>query len=218
MKRPNAFTLIELLVVIAIIAILAGFALPIFARAQEKAKAQSCMNNLNQLGKGFIQYLNDSDDSMFSLLSAGDDTWPKVMQRKYVNGWAVYRSPFDKVTTERPKDESGNVPISYGINEKLFDTLKSRWTVPTSKLIFAAPAVDKTAKGNNIKWQGDAYATQNTKVTAGGTEGFGTHLERDMFNVLFADAHTEQMTCKNFSDNSSLNGQERWDPLFERPE
>jgi prepilin-type N-terminal cleavage/methylation domain-containing protein len=218
MKRPNAFTLIELLVVIAIIAILAAFAIPVLTKAQERARAQSCMNNLNQLGKGFIQYLNDSDDSMFSLLSAGDDTWPKVMQRKYVNGWAVYRSPFDKVTTQRPKDETGNVPIGYGINGRLFDTLKSRWVSPTSKLIFAAPAVDKGSRDNAIKWQSDAYSTQNCRVTPGGTEGFGTHTERDMLNVLFADAHTEQMTCKNFSDISSLNGQERWDPMFERPE
>ena len=119
MKRHNAFTLIELLVVIAIIAILAGFALPVFARAQERARAQNCMNNLNQLGKGFVQYLNDSDDSMFSIKSTGDDTWPKVLQRKYVTGWQTFRSPFDKVTNERPKDESGNVPISYGINEQL---------------------------------------------------------------------------------------------------
>lgn len=216
MKRPNAFTLIELLVVIAIIAILAGFALPVFAKAQEKAKAQNCMNNLSQLGKGFVQYLNDSDDSMFSLNSTGDDTWPKLMQRKYVSGWAVYRSPFDKVTTERPKEESGNVPISYGINEKLFDTLKSRWVAPSSKLIFAAAAVDTASKGNSIKWKSDAFANQNCKISAGGTEGFGTHLDRSMLNVLFADAHTEQMTCKTFSDNSTQNGKERWDPMFER--
>lgn len=96
MKRHNAFTLIELLVVISIIAILAGFALPIFARSQERAKAQNCMNNLNQLGKGFVQYLNDSDDSMFSIKSTGDDTWPKVLQRKYVTGWQTFRSPLTR--------------------------------------------------------------------------------------------------------------------------
>lgn len=216
MKRHNAFTLIELLVVIAIIAILAGFALPIFAKAQERARAQNCMNNLNQLGKGFVQYLNDADDSMFSIKSTGDDTWPKVLQRKYVTGWQTFRSPFDKVTPERPKEESGNVPISYGINEKLFDTLKSRWVAPTSKLIFAAAAVDKTP-GSVIKWQSDAFATQNCKITGGGQAGgFGTHLERDMLNVLFADAHTEQITVKTFGDMESENGKERWDPMYER--
>ena len=82
MKRTNAFTLIELLVVISIIAILAAFALPVLMKSMERARAVECANNLNQLGKGFIQFLNDSDDAMFSIQSSGDDAWPKVMQRK----------------------------------------------------------------------------------------------------------------------------------------
>ncbi len=216
MKRTNAFTLIELLVVISIIAILAAFALPVLMKSMERARATECANNLNQLGKGFTQFLMDSDDSMFSIQGTGDDAWPKVMQRKYVQGWKVYRSPFDKVTDVRPKDETGNVPVSYGINEKLFDTLKSKWKPPTSKLIFAAPAVQKTP-GKTIRWEADAFSNQNCKVKAGGgSEGFGTHQERDTLNVLFADAHTAPMSCKDFSDESSENGKERWDPTFER--
>jgi prepilin-type N-terminal cleavage/methylation domain-containing protein/prepilin-type processing-associated H-X9-DG protein len=216
MKRSNAFTLIELLVVIAIIAILAAFALPVFNQAREKGNATSCMNNLNQLGKGFVQYLNDSDDSMFSSRSGGDDSWPKVMQRKYVQGWKAFRSPFDKPTESRPKDETGSVAISYGINDKLFDTLKSTWKAPSSKLIFAGPAVQKTP-GSTIKWQSDAFSNQNCKINGSGGGGdFGTHGSRQDLNILFADAHTESMTCKKFSETSSQDGQERWDPTYER--
>ena len=216
MKRKNAFTLIELLVVISIIAILAAFALPALLKSMEKARATEDANNLNQLGKGFVQYLNDSDDSMFSMKSSGDDTWAKVMQRKYVQGWKAYRSPFDKPTDARPKTEEGSVPISYGINEKLFDTLKSKWKAPQSTLIFAGPAVEKTT-GKQIKWQSDAFSTQNCNIkSSGGTEGFGTHQERETVNVLFADAHTEAMSCKAFSDNSSVpKGKQRWDPDYE---
>ncbi len=59
MKR--GFTLIELLVVIAIIAILAAILFPVFARAREKAKSQSCLSNVKQLGLGCIMYASDYD-------------------------------------------------------------------------------------------------------------------------------------------------------------
>lgn len=69
------FTLIELLVVIAIIAILAAILLPVLQKAQEKAKASYCMNNLRQIGLASNMYATDNNDYL-CWPNWGDDASP----------------------------------------------------------------------------------------------------------------------------------------------
>jgi len=218
MKKTHAFTLIELLVVISIIAILAGFALPVFSSAMERSRATEDKNNLSGLGKGIIQYLNDADDTMFSLDSAGGETWPVLLQSKYVTDWKAFRSPFDKVTPDRPKADGVNptIPVSYGLSQKVFGTFKGKWRNSDSQVILAAPAVDPGGAGKTVKFAADAFSTSNVKISpAGGGINLGTHQGRQAINVLFADAHVEQIDWINYVRQQTEIEKMRWDPMYE---
>ncbi|NMC81822.1 MAG: prepilin-type N-terminal cleavage/methylation domain-containing protein, partial [Armatimonadetes bacterium] len=60
-SNRKGFTLIELLVVIAIIAILAAILFPVFAKARDRAKATTCLNNMKQLSLAFLNYFEDHE-------------------------------------------------------------------------------------------------------------------------------------------------------------
>ncbi|GEM_PF-629882 len=67
----RGFTLIELLVVIAIIAILAAILFPVFARAREKARQTTCLNNQKQIATVMLMYAQDHDET----LPGADTVW-----------------------------------------------------------------------------------------------------------------------------------------------
>jgi prepilin-type N-terminal cleavage/methylation domain-containing protein/prepilin-type processing-associated H-X9-DG protein len=98
MKR--GFTLIELLVVIAIIAILAAILFPVFAKAREKARQTSCLNNQKQIVLGITMYAQDHDE----LLPTADTVWGAIS--------------LDKGILQCPTAGS-KIPIAYVYDDKL---------------------------------------------------------------------------------------------------
>jgi len=97
----SGFTLIELLVVIAIIFILAAILFPVFALAREKARQNTCLSNLKQIGTALLMYVQDYDEILPSPDHATDGPSslndPKWMDRiyPYVKNEPLYNCPSD---------------------------------------------------------------------------------------------------------------------------
>jgi prepilin-type N-terminal cleavage/methylation domain-containing protein/prepilin-type processing-associated H-X9-DG protein len=224
MKKKSAFTLIELLVVVAIIAVLAALLFPSLRAFMEKGKATDCLNNLKSIGTAVTQYMVDQQDSFFSKQSTGEDTWPKVLSRKYASkDWRSFRSPFDAATQSRPKNKDTDpIPVSYGMNEALYDTFAGKWKAPRTTLIMAAPAIQSGSTGKEIVFKTDAFSTSNVTITKGAgsgqlmDKGYGTHENRQKINVLFADGHVSPMDIHKYDDGTSEpKGVQQWDPTYD---
>ncbi len=228
MKKKSAFTLIELLVVVAIIAVLAALLFPSLTAFMERGRATDCANNLSSLGKSITQYLSDSKGTFFAKDAEKEDVWPKLINRNYTNkDWRPFRSPFDKPTSSRLKNPDADpIPVSYGINEKLFDTFEGKWKAPRSLLIMSACALQPTDTRDPL-FKTDAFSTSNVllQLPAGSGKpddnakyGHGTHERRRKINVLYADGHVAGMEIHKFEDATTEKGKQQWDPNYEEPD
>ena len=95
-----AFTLVELLVVLGIVAVLAGVAMPLYARTTQSARAAACISNLRQLGAGLGLYLADHNMKMPTLLAGRQqktDAGPVIDDtlNTYVTDPRVFACPAD---------------------------------------------------------------------------------------------------------------------------
>ena len=119
-------TLIELLVVIAIIAILAAILFPVFARAREKARQTSCLNNHKQLALGMLMYAQDYDEVFcrfnmnYYLPTAPDPSNPSWNYRDGTRGYSTWPTcilPYLKNTQifVCPSGTTLNNGVAYGL-------------------------------------------------------------------------------------------------------
>ena len=91
----KGFTLIELLVVIAIIAILAAILFPVFARAREKARQTSCLNNSKEIVLGWVMYVQDYDERLpdyYYPSAIGNQRWPALIM-PYIKNTQIFACP-----------------------------------------------------------------------------------------------------------------------------
>lgn len=215
--RRGGFTLIELLVVIAIIAILAAILFPVFAKAREKARQASCLNNLRQVGVSVLMYCEDYDGTYpqsYQDVSSGAGstfqiplTWPNRLM-PYIKNQQVYRCPSDSRTPN--VDFPGCRPIlqSYCWNRYLgIDIPEWGYWNLVSLADVTAPAQCVMLADDSSDWITAGYGGAfNTLDSPDWMEGFhakvlrGRHNEGD--NFMFADGHVKWFQKTRFTDGA----------------
>jgi len=206
--RKQGFTLIELLVVIAIIAILAAILFPVFARAREKARQTSCLNNVKEITLGMLMYVSDNDE-MYPYYAFGSYTvdpwvfWPHQLQ-PYIKNWQIYQcpsSPYRGAMTyhatyyeQRP---------SYGFTNALWQTGGG---FPESRVV--RPAEKFMCFDSNHPALGDIRAILTSASCGQWTCGANVntthvwivnHNEGD--NIGFCDGHAKWQSGNGIFDN-----------------
>jgi prepilin-type N-terminal cleavage/methylation domain-containing protein/prepilin-type processing-associated H-X9-DG protein len=190
----DAFTLIELLVVIAIIAILAAILFPVFAASREKARQIACINNLNQLGKATMQYLQDYDGyypAWYGSSRANGQGWSELLM-PYAKTDAIFACPSDSVTRDNPKAKIR----SYTMNGDWYSPDcrgLSTWTGGFSEADVQNTSgtlmyVDRWHPGNVLGSQGVSVSSSEIHLRKDGVNyGLNDHLKGT--NACFADGH-----------------------------
>jgi len=162
--RTQGFTLIELLVVISIIAILAGFAMPVFSSAQKNGRITDTLNNAKQISTALKMYAGDHDGT-YPIYSNPDDTSTAVttsnaafelLMPRYSSSKAIFankNSAWCKVTTAVTADSSNQYKVLAGQCDWVYvgglsETSDARWPLMATAF---APGTKTYKKSTAVK-------------------------------------------------------------------
>ena len=208
-ERGKGFTLIELLVVIAIIAILAAILFPVFARAREKARQTSCLNNNKQFALALLMYAQDYDEHLPPAMMynpSGSIGFPRLLH-PYTMNWNIWECPSSGWSRNFSVPDEGSFRLSYVANYYMMP-----WgDTPTS------PQYQQGANLGRIARPAEqVLIAERGNVTAWGTsDASGERVDRTVHsegaNYCFADGHAKWLQESAFlSQRQTLWGTAYW--------
>ena len=140
------FTLIELLVVIAIIAILAAMLLPALAKARDKARTISCVNNMKSIALFTMMYITDNNEWLVPRITTATGSsidWGEYKHSGnsgqpfyFSNVYFPYTTP-GKGLLRCPADSSAATLESYGIQFYLTNPVSTAFYLKQSTALKA---------------------------------------------------------------------------------
>ena len=211
MQAKKGFTLIELLVVIAIIAILAAILFPVFAKAREKARQTTCLNNMKQIGNGLMMYVQDYDETYPGWVAglcnpAGPDNL-----NPYIKNLSVWQCPSGYKGSKTTYTIDGvvqSIVVNIGVNDCMLDARPSESTwfydhvAGMSEIVTPAEFVTFADAGptSGKSWMTGASFYPPTPAY-GITCAAITSPHNDGANVGFGDGHAKWMRGEAISQH-----------------
>ncbi|MHB9022750.1 MAG: prepilin-type N-terminal cleavage/methylation domain-containing protein [Armatimonadota bacterium] len=178
----HGFTLIELLVVIAIIAILAAILFPVFAKAREKARQTTCLNNQRQIATSVMMFVQDHDETF------PDTTWVSELASTYGVTGKVWDCP--TITHKGTESEP-----DYGFNAHLVSVALGDVKAPSATALTADLATGGMTGAYAFNGFGNTGVDLDTAIGPRHNQGFV---------VTSVDGSVHWINCKDITPTRAL--------------